>query len=74
MENTVFNPIQLHLLRLFSVNTSEASLTELKNVLAKYYAEKLKNKVNDLWDNGTINLDKIEEIKHSHLRKHTNES
>jgi len=69
MENTVFNPIQLHLLRLFSVNTSEASLTELKNVLAKYYAEKLKNKINDLWDNGTINLDKIEEIKHSHLRK-----
>jgi len=40
MEATIFNPVQLHLLRMFSYNRDEKSLFELKEVLFNYYCQK----------------------------------
>lgn len=65
---TFFNPVQLHLLKMFAVNGDEHRLNEMKDVLCNYYQQKLDNKLNKLWDEGVITLDKLEEIKHSHLR------
>ena len=69
--NTHFNPTQLHLLKLFSINKTEEELVELKTALMEYYQKKLDQRLNDLWDKGEITPDKLEEIKAMHLRKHT---
>ena len=37
MEATLLNPVQLHLLRMFTYNRDEASLFELKDVLFNHY-------------------------------------
>ena len=65
------NPTQLYLLKLFAQNGSEKSLNELKKVLVEYYQKKLNKKLNDLWNDGVITPEKLEEIKHMHLRIHT---
>ena len=64
------NPTQLYLLKLFAQNGSEKSLNELKKVLVEYYQKKLNKKLNDLWNDGVITPEKLEEIKHMHLRTH----
>jgi hypothetical protein len=40
METTIFNPIQQHLLRMFSFNRSEESLQEMMSALTEFYAKK----------------------------------
>lgn len=70
-KQTGLNPTQLYLLRLFAQNDSEKSLNELKEVLLEYYQRKLNGKLNELWDAGVITPEKLEEIKHMHLRIHT---
>ena len=38
MEATVFNPIQVHLLKMFEIDKSQEGLEELKNLLYNYYS------------------------------------
>ena len=54
METTVFNPIQRHLLEMFSYDKSQEGLEELKEVLFQYYSE--------LWDKGILVQKKLDEI------------
>uniref|UniRef100_A0AB33ITT7 Uncharacterized protein n=1 Tax=Prevotella sp. GTC17253 TaxID=3236793 RepID=A0AB33ITT7_9BACT len=68
--NTIFNPTQLHLLKLFSFNETEEELAELKTALMDFYQKKLDKRLNELWDKGEITDEKLEEIKTMHLRKH----
>lgn len=65
------NATQQYLLKLFAQNDSEKSLNELKEVLVDFYQKKLNAKLNDLWNNGVITQEKLDAIKHSHLRSHT---
>ena len=44
METTVFNPIQLHLLKMFSHMKSEQELKEVQQVLSEYYFKKLEDR------------------------------
>ena len=41
METTVYNPIQRHLLEMFSYDKSQEGLEELKEVLFQYYSKRL---------------------------------
>ena len=41
---TVFNPIQLYLLKLFSKMESEQELEEVKQVLSDYYFKKVEKR------------------------------
>jgi len=68
---TIFNPIQLHLLKMFEVNSDEQSLSEMKEVLCRYYRERLDQKLDKLWNEGVVSPDTLDEIKHTHLRIHT---
>lgn len=67
METTVFNPIQQQLLRMFSFNRSEEALLEMKNVLTKYYAKKVENTFNKLWDDGVLDQKKLDELRDQDL-------
>lgn len=44
------NNVQMELMKLYSTGMSEADLDELKNVLAKFYADKTIGVANKVWD------------------------
>ena len=72
MEATVIqqplNPIQLHLLKMFSYNRSEQGLLELQAVLFEYYQNKAKKQTAEFWKANGLTADKMEEIMYGHNR------
>ena len=68
METTAFNPVQQHLLKLFAFDGSEEKLLEVREVLSKYFSQKLDKRLNELWDSGVLNQDKLDELRTKHLR------
>ena len=62
------NPVQLHLLKVFSFTKSEDGLKELQSVLFDYYRNKLKAQTNDFWETTGLNAAKMEEIMYGHNR------
>ena len=68
METTAFNPVQQHLLKLFAFDGSEEKLLEVKEVLTKYFSQKLDKRLNEPWDSGVLNQDKLDELRTKHLR------
>ena len=69
METTVFNPIQLHLLRMFERNKSEEELRELQAVISDYYAKKLNDHLSKLWDEGILDQKRLDEINEMDLHQ-----
>ena len=66
---TMFNPIQLFLLKMFERNNSEAELLEVKKVLADYYAKKLDAHMDALWDAGILDQTRLDEINEMDLHQ-----
>ena len=62
------NPIQLHLIEMFNYCDSESSMSELKDVLAKFYAKQVQEQADRMWDEGVLDEQKIEQILDEHLR------
>jgi hypothetical protein len=73
MISTVFNPIQIELLRMFERNNSEAELREVQSVISNYYAKKLDAQLDKLWDEGVLDQKRLDEINgmdlHEWMRK-----
>ena len=68
MPATVFNPIQLHLLQMFSHMKSEQELKEVQKVLSDYYSRKVERHANEIWDKLELNQDKLDELANIHER------
>lgn len=68
MEATVFNPIQQHLLTMFAFEKSEAVLLEVKEVLTAHFSKKVKDRFDELWENGTLDQKRLDELRGMHLR------
>ncbi len=68
MERTVFNDIQMHLLQMFSYCHTPQEINELKDVLARYYADRVQQEADALWEEGTLGEKAIEDILKEHLR------
>jgi hypothetical protein len=68
MEATVLNPVQMHLLQMFSYKKDEESLNEMKNVLFNYYAEKAQKEIDRIWDEKGMSNELMEEWKNTHMR------
>lgn len=68
MAATVLNPVQQHLLKMFAFDGSEERLMEVKEVLTKYFAQKLDDRLNDLWDSGVLNQEKLDELRKIDIR------
>lgn len=47
---TKLNPLQHHLLNLFSKNMGEEELSEIKALLIKYYQEKIEQELDVFWE------------------------
>ena len=69
MEATVFNPIQVHLLKMFEIDKSQKGLEELKNLLYNYYSSKMKTALYELWDSGELDQTRLDEINNMDLHK-----
>ena len=63
--NTVFNPIQQHLLMMFSHMNSEEQLKELKKALADFYFDQVEKGMAELEAKGLWSKEKCEEIANS---------
>ena len=69
MEATVFNPIQVHLLKMFEIDKSQEGLEELKNLLYNYYSSKMNTALDELWDSGELDQTRLDEINNMDLHK-----
>jgi hypothetical protein len=68
MQTTVLNPIQLHLLRMFSHMNSEAQLKSLKQVLAEYYFNEVEKGMANLESQGLWGREQSDAVMKEHLR------
>lgn len=64
---TTFNPTQIHLLRMFSFDKSQQGLDELKDVLFKYYSQKMDEALDRAWDSGLLDQKRLDEINEMDL-------
>lgn len=48
--STKLNPVQLHLLELFSKEMTEQELLEIKDLLTQYYARKVDEELGIIWE------------------------
>jgi len=65
---TVFNPVQLHLLKMFERNDTPEALDTLRVALTKFYAEQLAKQLNKMWDEGKITQQELDKLEFEHLR------
>ena len=68
------NPVQLHLLEMFNYCGSEQTVSEMKDVLSDFYARKVQEEADRLWDEGKLNAEAIETILQEHWRMMTTSS
>ena len=68
MAATVLNPVQQHLLKMFAFDGSEERLMEVKEVLTKYFSQKLDDRLNELWDSAILNQEKLDELRKIDVR------
>jgi hypothetical protein len=66
--SSTLNPVQIHLLEMFSFNRRKESLNELKELLFEFYRKKVDKEAAILWEKYELNDTKIEEMLHSHNR------
>lgn len=62
------NPAQLELLHAMASIETEEELRELKLALSQFFARRAQNEIEKLWDNGTLNQEKLDELRNLHLR------
>ena len=67
MKATVFNPVQQHLLKMFAYDNNVERLNEVKELLTKYFSDKVDQRMNQLWDEGKLDQKKLDELRKMHL-------
>ena len=60
-------PTQMHLLKLFSFDKSESRAQEIKEVLMRYFQSRLDVEADRLWDEGILDQERLEELRHKDL-------
>lgn len=61
--------VQIELLKLFQYNLPEKQLTEIKNILAKYFAGTATAEMDKMWEKNDWNNDLMKEWANEDLRK-----
>lgn len=67
-EPTRLSNLQMELLKLYAYTVSEDELSDIRRMLADYYAQKIDSEMNQLWENKGWNEQTIESWKNEHLR------
>lgn len=69
MHNATLNPTQMHLLKLFSFNNSESYALEIQKVLTQHFQSLLDEEADRLWESGTLDQKRLDELWHEDLHK-----
>ena len=69
MQATVFNPIQIHLLKMFALDNSQSGLNELKEVLYRYYFSQMQGQLEEMWQSGELSQQRLNEINQMDLHQ-----
>ena len=68
VQNVGLNQAQLSFLHLLSHFNTEEEVKELNDLVCKYYARKVDEEMDRLWEEGKWSQEKIEETLKEHLR------
>ena len=68
MEAVKFSPAQVHVLNMVSHIKSAVALEQLREQLAAFYAKKVDDEMDQLWEEGTWNEEKLQSLRGSHFR------
>ena len=60
--------IQLELLKVFSVDLSEEQLKEIKDLLVKYFSDKVTSEMDKLFEDKNLGEEQIEKWANEHMR------
>lgn len=60
--------LQIELLKLYSVGVSEADLHEIKLILAKYFADKASDAMDEIWEERGLNAQDMIDWTNEHNR------
>ena len=63
-----FTPFQIEMLELVSRVTSEVEMQDIRRMLGQYFAKRVEDAVDRLWDEGVLNDNVMEEWKSEHMR------
>ena len=64
-----FTNVQLELLKTFSHQLPESDLIDLKNTLALFFAKRLINQADTVWEEKDWNDELVDEMLHTKMRK-----
>ena len=70
MNAQAITPTQKELLKMFAFNHSDQFAKEIKQVLTRHFLTKITEETDRLWEDGTLNQEKLDEIRHKDLHKH----
>ena len=68
MEAITFTPAQLHVFNLVSHIKTAVGLERLQEQLAAFYAKQVDDEMDNLWESGQWNEQKLKELRGSHFR------
>ena len=68
MKSTVLNEAQMSILRLLGSMKTVDEVNELRQVICDYYARRVDEEVDKLWESGKWNDEKNESVLSEHLR------
>lgn len=68
MAATALNEAQLELLRMISAFNTPEAVTDLKQALSNYFAQKAEEEIDKLWEEGTLTEVKVENFRTLHER------
>lgn len=68
MQTTVFNPIQLHLLKMFSRMDSEEELKEVQKVLSDYYFKRVEQRAAEIYKQKGWTQETLDAMTDDHFR------
>lgn len=68
LQSTPFTPFQIEMLEMVSRVTSEREMSDIRQMLGRFFAQRAEDAIDRLWDEGVINEDVIEGWKNEHMR------
>ena len=68
MEAITFSPAQVHVFNLVSHIKTAMGLEQLREQLAAFYAQKVDDEMDGLWESGQWSERRLQELRGSHFR------
>lgn len=65
-EKTTLNQAQIHILEMLNYCQTEESVSELKEALSDYYAQRVQTEADKMWESGELNNKAIDRILNEH--------